>query len=85
MEPEVHQTVPISGFTQFLGLTINPMVIVLAALLATVVYFGVVMPYTKAKERFFPSAEPEGTPEDIVLLTQIRDALVARGGTPPTV
>jgi large conductance mechanosensitive channel len=43
------------------------------------------MPYTKAKERFFPSPEPEGTPEDIVLLTQIRDALVARGGTPPTV
>ena len=54
-------------------------------ILAVVVYFGVVMPYTKAKERFFPSAEPEGTPEDIVLLTQIRDALVARGGNPPTV
>ena len=54
-------------------------------ILAVVVYFGVVMPYTKAKERFFPSPEPEGTPEDIVLLTQIRDALVARGGNPPTV
>ena len=54
-------------------------------ILAAVVYFGVVMPYTKAKERFFPSPEPEGTPEDIVLLTQIRDALVSRGGTPPTV
>ena len=59
-------------------------------LLAAVVYFFVVMPYTKAKERFFPSAEPDGTPEDIVLLTQIRDALVARGGaggttTGPTV
>jgi large conductance mechanosensitive channel len=54
-------------------------------ILAVVVYFGVVMPYTKAKERFFPSPEPEGTPEDIVLLTQIRDALVSRGGTPPTV
>jgi large conductance mechanosensitive channel len=54
-------------------------------ILPAVVYFGVVMPYTKAKERFFPSPEPEGTPEDIVLLTQIRDALVSRGGTPPTV
>jgi large conductance mechanosensitive channel len=55
-------------------------------ILATVVYFFVVTPYTKAKERFFPSAtEPEGTPEDIALLTEIRDALVARGGTSPTV
>jgi large conductance mechanosensitive channel len=48
-------------------------------ILASVLYFFVVVPYTKAKERFFPSAEPEGTPEDIVLLTEIRDALVARG------
>jgi large conductance mechanosensitive channel len=47
-------------------------------ILAAVVYFFVVMPYTKAKEKFFPSPEPEGTPEDIVLLTEIRDAL--RGG-----
>lgn len=54
-------------------------------ILAAVLYFFVVMPYTKAKERFFPSPEPEGTPEDIALLTEIRDALVARGGsTPPT-
>ncbi len=49
-------------------------------ILAAVVYFFVVVPYTKAKERFFPSAEPEGTPEDIVLLTEIRDALVAGRG-----
>ncbi|GGF52235.1 large conductance mechanosensitive channel protein MscL [Marmoricola endophyticus] len=50
-------------------------------ILAAVVYFLIVTPYTKAKERFFP-AEPvaeEGTPEDIVLLTEIRDALAARG------
>jgi large conductance mechanosensitive channel len=51
-------------------------------ILAAVVYFFVVVPYTKAKERFFPSKEPDGTPEDIVLLTEIRDALVAgRGGS----
>jgi large conductance mechanosensitive channel len=61
-------------------------------ILAVVVYFGVVLPYTKAKERYFPTPpeEPEGTPEDIALLTQIRDALVAQGGgstttPPPTV
>ncbi len=56
-------------------------------ILAAVVYFFVVTPYTKAKERFFPTpAEPEGTPEDIALLTEIRDALVSRGGgVPPTV
>ena len=57
--------------------------------LAAVVYFLVVKPYTAAKERFFPSPEP-GTPEDVVLLTEIRDLLAQqRGGTgagttPPT-
>ena len=43
-------------------------------LLAAVVYFFVVTPYVKAKERFFPS-EPEGTPADIALLEEIRDLL----------
>jgi large conductance mechanosensitive channel len=54
-------------------------------ILATVVYFFVVMPYTRAKEKFFPTPEEPGTPEDVALLTEIRDALVARntGGTPP--
>jgi large conductance mechanosensitive channel len=45
--------------------------------MAAVVYFFVVVPYTKAKERFFP-AEASG-PSDIELLTEIRDALKARG------
>ena len=49
-------------------------------LLAVVVYFLVVVPYTKAKERFFPTSEPEGTPEDVALLREIRDALVHRDG-----
>ena len=48
-------------------------------LIAAVVYFLVVLPYTKAKERFFP-AEPTGTPADIALLTEIRDLLQSRGG-----
>lgn len=46
-------------------------------LLAAVVYFLVVMPYTRVKERYFPSAPP-GTPEDIQLLQQIRDLLAAQ-------
>mgnify|MGYP000897807828 FL=1 len=45
-------------------------------ILAAVVYFFVVLPYTKAKERYFP-AEAEGTPADVALLTEIRDLLKA--------
>jgi large conductance mechanosensitive channel len=53
-------------------------------ILATVVYFFIVMPYTKAKERYFPSEEP-GTPADVALLTEIRDLLASRqGGTTGT-
>ncbi len=46
-------------------------------ILAAVVYFLVVIPYTKAKERYFPSPEP-GTPEDVKLLQEIRDLLAAQ-------
>ena len=46
-------------------------------LLAAVVYFLVVLPYTKAKERYFPTKEP-GEPADVALLTEIRD-LLAQG------
>jgi large conductance mechanosensitive channel len=54
-------------------------------LLAAVVYFFIVVPYTAAKERYFPTAEP-GEPADVALLTEIRD-LLAQGrdtgaGTP---
>jgi large conductance mechanosensitive channel len=58
-------------------------------IIAAVVYFVIVIPYTKAKERYFPSPEP-GTPEDIKLLQEIRDLLSAQAGgpaatiTPPT-
>ncbi len=45
-------------------------------ILAAIVYFFVIVPYTKAKERHFPSTD---TPEEIALLAEIRDALVARG------
>jgi large conductance mechanosensitive channel len=48
--------------------------------LAAIVYFLIVVPYTKAKERFFPSPEP-GTPEDVKLLQEIRDLLAGQGGS----
>jgi large conductance mechanosensitive channel len=45
-------------------------------ILAFVVYFFIVVPYTKAKERFFPG-EAAG-PSEVELLTQIRDSLASR-------
>jgi large conductance mechanosensitive channel len=44
--------------------------------LGAVVYFLIVLPYTKAKEKFFPVDEKG--PTEVELLTQIRDALAAR-------
>lgn len=51
-------------------------------IIAAVVYFLIVKPYTSAKERYFP-AEEEGTPTDVALLQEIRDLLAAdaKGGT----
>lgn len=68
-------------------LAVGPFLTALIAflILAAVVYFFVVSPYVKAKERFFPSPEP-GTPEDIKLLQEIRDLLKAQaaaGGQTP--
>jgi large conductance mechanosensitive channel len=60
-------------FGPFLNATVS------FVLLAAVVYFFVVLPYTKAKEKFFPS-EPAGTPADVALLEEIRDLLRAQGG-----
>ena len=44
---------------------------------AAVVYFFIVVPYTKAKEKFVPSEAP-GEPADVALLAEIRD-LLAQG------
>jgi large conductance mechanosensitive channel len=52
--------------------------------LSAVVYFGIVKPYTMARERWSPSTEP-GTPEDVQLLQEIRDLLAAQGGAASTV
>ena len=46
-------------------------------IMAAVVYFAIVMPYTRAKEKYFPSPDP-GTPEDVKLLQEIRDLLAAQ-------
>ena len=45
-------------------------------IMAAVVYFFIVVPYTKAKERFFPG-EAAG-PTETELLSEIRDLLAAR-------
>lgn len=57
-----------------IGLFINALVAFV--ILAAVVYFFVVVPYTKAKERYFP-AEAAG-PSEVELLTEIRDSLANR-------
>ena len=62
---------------QTFGAFLNAVVAFL--IMAAVVYFLIIVPYTKAKERFFP-AEEEGTPADIALLEEIRDLLARRGG-----
>ncbi|MCA1983179.1 MscL family protein [Nocardioides nematodiphilus] len=47
-------------------------------IMAAIVYFLIVMPYTAAKERYFPASDEPGTPEDVALLTEIRDLLAAQ-------
>ena len=61
-------------FGAFLNATIS------FVLLAAIVYFFVVTPYTKAKEKYFP-AEAPGTPADVALLEEIRDLIAAQGGS----
>jgi large conductance mechanosensitive channel len=45
-------------------------------ILAAIVYFLVVMPYTKAKEKYFP--EEAAGPSEVELLTEIRDSLTTK-------
>ena len=63
------------------GVSVGALLTALLAflILSAVVYFLVVMPYTKAQEKYFPKEEP-GEPADIALLSEIRD-LLATGGT----
>ena len=50
-------------------------------IIAAVVYFLIVKPYTVAKGKYFP-AEDAGTPADVALLEEIRDLLATRQGQP---
>ena len=61
------------------GISVGPWLTALIAFvfMAAIVYFLIVMPYTKAKEKFFPD-EDKGTPADIALLEEIRDLLKTR-------
>jgi len=56
------------------GLFINA--VIAFVILAAVVYFFVVTPYQKAKERYFPA--DAGGPTDSQLLTEIRDLLATK-------
>ena len=51
-------------------------------IVAAVVYFLVVVPYNKLKDRVAQPAETPAVPADIVLLTEIRDLLQDRQATP---
>ena len=66
-----------SGESGSFGAFLNALISFL--IMGAVVYFFIVLPYTRAKERFFPAEEP-GTPADVALLEEIRDLLRARGG-----
>jgi large conductance mechanosensitive channel len=57
-----------------IGIFINALIAFLV--IAAVVYFFVVTPYTKAKEKFFPAET--GGPSDLELLTEIRDLLATK-------
>lgn len=50
------------------------------AILAFIVYFMIVMPYQRARERLARGEEeaPAAVPEDVALLTEIRDLLASR-------
>ena len=52
-------------------------------IMALVVYFVIVVPYQKAREMMARDEDDElsAVPEDVALLTEIRDLLAARGST----
>lgn len=66
-----------SGEVGSFGAFLNALIAFL--IMGAVVYFFIVLPYTKARERFFPTEEAGAAP-DVALLEEIRDLLRARGG-----
>ena len=49
-------------------------------IIAAVVYFLIVKPYTVAKEKYYPTEEA-GTPADVAVLEEIRDLIASGRGT----
>ena len=47
-------------------------------ILAAVVYLFVVLPYTRAREKYFPEPAEDEKPADVALLEEIRDLLAKR-------
>jgi large conductance mechanosensitive channel len=66
-----------SNASQSFGAFLNALISFL--IMGAVLYFFVVLPYTKARDRFFPTEEAGAAP-DVALLEEIRDLLRARGG-----
>ena len=62
------------------GLFINAVISFL--IVAAVIYFFVVTPYNKIQQRISQGEEPAPPAADIALLTEIRDLLAGRPGTP---
>lgn len=71
-------------FSQFKpgGLLVGEFInaLVLFVIIAAVVYFFVIVPYNRLQERRSRGEEPEPPAEDVALLTEIRDLLVAQRG-----
>lgn len=67
---KVFEDVP-NSFGAFLNAVVAFMI------LAAVVYFAIVIPYTHAKAKFFPS-EAEGKSPELAALEEIRDLLAAK-------
>jgi large conductance mechanosensitive channel len=62
------------------GLFINAVISFL--IVAAVIYFFVITPYNKIQTRMAKGEEPAPPAADIALLTEIRDLLAGRPGTP---
>ena len=61
------------------GLPVGAFLTALVAfiIIAAVVYYAIVVPYTRAKDRYFP-AEAAGEAEELAVLKEIRDSLANR-------
>jgi large conductance mechanosensitive channel len=68
-------TIEIRG--QIIDFTMMLNALIVFVITLTVIYFAFVLPMNKMRERMSKGQEPAATPEDIKLLTEIRDLLKA--------